>query len=168
MAESALLKQLQTATSLAGKPVDKLDNFQMDGTKVWCAIDFAYTDPAGVLRILDWKTGGENEDALQLQLACYAFFAGDKWRVKPENLRVCGVFLRDNARESEYPMTPEILVEARERMLQSAAEMRKFLRDPVANEPLPEEEFPLCGRERTCARCNFREVCPGASTAKTS
>jgi CRISPR/Cas system-associated exonuclease Cas4 (RecB family) len=161
-AESALLRQIQAATYLAWKPVDKLDSFLLGETKVWCAVDFAYTDPAGALRILDWKTGGENEDALQLQLACYAYFAADKWRAKLETLRVYGVFLRDNAREKEYPLTPEILVEARERMLQSAAEMRKFLRDPQANEPLPEEEFPLCTRERTCARCNYRELCPGA------
>ena len=162
-AESALLKQIQAATYLAWKPVDKLDSFLLNETKVWCAIDFAYTDPAGMLRILDWKTGAENEESLQMQLACYAFFAGDKWRVKPENMRLYGVFLRDNARESEYTMTPEVMIEAREKMLQSGAEMRKYLRDPLANDPLPEEEFPCCGRGRTCQRCCFREICPGVT-----
>ena len=101
-----------------------------------------------------------------MQLACYAFFAGDKWRVKPENMRLYGVFLRDNARESEYTMTPEVMIEAREKMLQSGAEMRKYLRDPLANNPLPEEEFPCCGRARTCQRCSFREICPGVTAAQ--
>ena len=70
------------------------------------------------------------------------------------------MFLRENARESEYAMRPEILIEARETMLRSASELRGLLSDASANEPLPEEQFPLCGKERQCARCNFREVCP--------
>ena len=158
-ADSAVLKELLTASYLAWKPVDKLDSFLVDQLKIWCAVDFAYTDPAGFLRILDWKTGAEREESLRLQLACYAFFAADKWGVRMENLKVYGVFLRENAREKEYPLPPEILIEAKDQILTSAAEMRRLLVDPARNQAR-EEDFPLCVDDHPCRHCNFREICP--------
>lgn len=163
-AESAVLKEVLAASYLSWKPIEQLDSFLLDGLKVWCVVDFAYTDPAGLLRILDWKTGGEDTEALQLQLACYAFFAGEKWSVPPERLRVYGVFLRDNARGKEFPVTAASLIDARDRIVSGAAEMRSVLRD-VARNGAVEEDFPLAAEERACRRCNYREVCPRFAAA---
>ena len=159
-ADSEILKEILSVSYLAWKPIDKLDTFQNDGLKVWCAVDFAFTDPAGTLRILDWKTGGEDVEAIRLQLACYTFYAVEKWLVKMENVQVCGVFLKDGARVQAYPCSPEILVEARDKMLTSAAAMRSLLADPEANKPKEEEAFALCEDTRSCGRCNYREACP--------
>jgi hypothetical protein len=127
--------------------------------KVWCAVDFAYIDPAGTLRIIDWKTGAERGEALQTQLACYAFYAHQKWFSLLENIRLYGVFLAEGARVSEYRVSPEMLVEAQDRIVTGAAAMRARL-DDVATNSAREENFPCCENERTCRRCNFHEVCP--------
>jgi len=158
-AESAILKELLAASYLTWKPIDKLDSFLLDGIKVWCAIDFAYTDPVGQLRIMDWKTGAEDEDALKLQLACYAFFASEKWRVRPEQVRLFGVFLREGARCSECAVDPGVLIDAKDRILSGAAAMRALLADAGKNEA-HEDNFPFCEGERSCSRCNFRQLCP--------
>ncbi len=158
-ADSHILKQIQSINYLAWKPIDQLDSFMLDGLKIWCAVDFAFTDAAGLLQIIDWKTGAEKSDAIRTQLACYAYYAREKWLVCPENTRLKGVFLRENARVSEYESSPELLIEARDTILTSAAEMRACLVD-VENNVAREEDFPVCEHDWPCTRCNYREVCP--------
>ncbi len=157
-ADSEVLKEILAVSYLNWRSMEKLESFSLDGLKVFAVIDFAYVDPAGRLRILDWKTGAER-DSLELQLACYALFAGEKWKAPFENMRLAGVFLGENARVREIPPSPEVLGKAREAIASSAAAMRSVLRDPVAN--LAEEaDFPAAAEPRRCRRCRFREVCP--------
>ena len=158
-AESEILREVLSVSPLNWKPIDQLDSLVMDGLKVWCAVDFAFVDPAGCVRIADWKTGHEDVDSLRLQLACYAFYAREKWFVPAEKLRVAGVFLREGARCSEYPIGDDMLVEARDRILAGAADMRALLTDVETNAARV-EDFPLSDDDRPCRRCNFREVCP--------
>jgi hypothetical protein len=157
--ESEILQQILSVPYMAWKPIDQLDSFMLDGLKVWCAVDFAFTDPAGLLQIIDWKTGAEKPEAMKIQLGCYAFFAREKWQAEPERIRLKGIFLRENARASEYAISPESLVETRETILASAAEMRARLVNVDANQAR-EEDFPICDNDWVCSRCNFREVCP--------
>lgn len=158
--ESPLLAEILAVSYLNWRPVDQLDSFMLDGQlKVWCAIDFAFTDPAGRLRILDWKTGGEKSDALSVQLSCYALYAMDKWHTPLESIQAAGVFLRENARVSDYAMSEGMLIEAKDTILSSAAEMRAMLVDPLSNEAV-EEDFPCTEHDWPCNYCNFREVCP--------
>ncbi len=163
-ADSEVLKEILAASYLTWKPVDKLDSFLLEGLKIWCAVDFAYSDPAGSLRILDWKTGAEREESIQTQLACYTFFAHDKWLVPPQSVRVFGIFLRDQARVKEYPGGPDVLIDAKDRILTSAAEMRALLVDGERN-VAREEDFPLHPDAKPCPRCNYREVCPRFAAA---
>lgn len=158
-AESEILREILSVSPLNWKPIDQLDSFAMDGLKVWCALDFAFVDPVGCVRIADWKTGREDADSLRLQLACYAFYARDKWFVPSDKLRIAGVFLGEGARCSEYPIDDDILVEARDKILSSAADMRATLTDVETNTARL-EDFVLCEDERPCRTCNFREVCP--------
>jgi len=158
-AESAVLREILAAPYLNWKPIDKLASFDLDGLKVWCAIDFAYDDPGGNLRLIDWKTGAEDRESLTTQLACYALYAAHTWFVPLDRLRLQGVFLRETARVSEYPLGPEALVNAKDTILTSAAAMRAVL-DDVATNQASEERFPFCENERTCRRCNFRQACP--------
>lgn len=159
-ADSDTLREILTIPYMSWKPVDKLDSFSLNGLKVWCAIDFAYVDPAGDLRILDWKTGAENREALQTQLGCYALYAAEKWFSPLEAVKLFGVFLNENARTSEYRASPEVIVNVQERILAGAAAMRVQLADVRANRPLEEDAFPVCDNERVCRYCNYREVCP--------
>ena len=162
--DSAVLREILATPYLHWKPADKLDSFSLSGLKVWCAIDFAYADPAGGLRILDWKTGAEQKAALQTQLACYALYAAEKWFSRIESVRLYGVFLTEGARVSEYTVSPEIIVEAQDRILTSAAAMRAKLTDQATN-TAREDDFPGCGEARTCRWCNYREVCPVVTAA---
>ncbi len=158
-ATSPLLGEILAAPFIHWKPVDQLDTFVIDRLKVWCAIDFAYHDAAGILRLIDWKTGAEKTEAISLQLACYAYYARDKWGAMPSQVRIFGCFLGDQARLSEYPLAPETLVDARQAMLASAAAMQECLIDPAANRAR-EEDFPFCENDRACRFCAYREVCP--------
>jgi hypothetical protein len=160
-ADSDILARILATPYLNWQPVDTLDSFQLDGLKVWCAIDFAYVDPAGAMRIIDWKTGGEKPEALRLQLGCYALYACEKWHANPETVRLHGVFLGEGARVSDYAADPAMLVETKDRILSSAAQMREPLRDAAAN-LAAEEDFPGCGDARICRWCNYRGVCPEA------
>lgn len=158
-AGSEVLAEILATPYMNWQPVDTLDTFDVEGLNVWCAIDFAYVEPGGAMRIIDWKTGAEKSEALQLQLACYTLYACEKWHAQPEKVRLHGVFLGDGARVSEYTADPAILEETRRRILASAAEMRSLLRDASAN-IAAEEDFPCCENERVCRWCNYREVCP--------
>lgn len=157
-ADSMVLKKIKDIPYERWKPVDKLDSFYIDNAKVWCAIDFAFTDTNAKLCIVDWKTGAENKEALAIQLACYAYYAGEKWGISPEDIRVFGCFLSDNARVKEYPFSPEHILEARQRMIDSIEEMRSYLRDPMVNEAI-EEDFPLCDKDYVCRTCSYRGAC---------
>jgi hypothetical protein len=158
-ADSPVLKEILAAPYVNWKPVDVLASFQLEGLKVWVAVDFAYTDPEGKLRIIDWKTGKEKQESLGTQLACYALYANEEWFAPLEDVLLFGVFLKENARVSSYPVHADTLVEARDYILRSSAEMRSLVRKVETNEAV-EEDFDCCESERVCQRCNFREVCP--------
>lgn len=137
------------------------DNAPALPLKVWCALDFSYVDPEGLLHILDWKTGTEHREELRLQLACYALYAMDALHFPLEKLRLMGVFLNDSGRISTYEISSESLVNAKSQILNSSQAMRNCLRDPVEN--LAEEEtFPCAANPQCCTRCPFLQVCPAA------
>ena len=157
--DSNVLKEILAASYISWKPVDALDSFKLDGgLKVWCALDFAFVQPDGGLKILDWKTGGERGDDLHMQLACYALYAQKKWHTDVDNQRLAAVILPEDARESEYPVDKKALVEAENKILSSAAEMRSRLTD-VEKNVAEEESFPMCDDASICGQCKFKEVC---------
>lgn len=162
-ADSPLLQEAVRASYLNWKPVDSLDSFLLDQEiKVWCAIDFAFFDQQGSLRIVDWKTGSEHPEELRLQLACYALYAMQEWRTPLERLRLFGVFLGEEGRSSEYQITEPQLRETTSAIKQSINDMRSMLKDPEKNQAR-EQDFPPCENDKICARCNFREVCPAVN-----
>ena len=161
-ANSAIVKTIKSVPFLNWKPIDTLDTFAIDDLKVWCAVDFAYTDADGVLHIIDWKTGSEKKDALRFQLACYALYALEKWYVPVEKIAPHGVFLYDGARVSDFSVDAALLVSAKDQILTSAQAMKAKLKD-VANNVAEEEDFPCNPNEFNCRNCNFREVCPAVN-----
>ena len=161
---SATLKEVLAVPFVQWKPIDILDSFLVEQNKVWCAIDFAYTDNHGSLHIVDWKTGGENPATLRQQLACYALFALDKWKHTVEQLALHGVFLNDGGRKSNYSVDAALLISVKDQILLSIQAMRQKLKDPE-NNLADEDDFPLTENCNTCEFCSFRQACPKFATA---
>lgn len=157
--ESTVLKEILAASYLNWKPVDMLDSFVLEGgLKVWCALDFAFVEPDGGLKVIDWKTGAERNDELHMQLACYAIYVRKKWHTDIANQRLAAVILPESARESLYSLDEQKLMEAQNQILESAAAMRAKLSD-IENNIAEEENFAKCGNSRICQSCKFKEVC---------
>lgn len=158
-ADSTILKEILAASYLNWKPVDVLDSFLLeDSLKVWCALDFAFIEPTGELKVVDWKTGAERGDELQMQLACYAMYALNKWHTEVDNQKLTAVILPESARESRYAMDEQTLVETRNKILESASEMRAKLTD-IEKNIADEANFAKCENDKICAGCKFKEVC---------
>jgi hypothetical protein len=161
-AESAILKEVLSVPYMNWKTVDTLESFSLDDMldlKIWCAIDLAYIDADGILQIVDWKTGRENHEALQVQLGCYALYANHKWHTPLERLRLQAVLLNDQAKIARYETSAQLIIDTKDHILNSAAAMRAKLTDVSANFA-EEESFAVCQSEQPCNYCNFREVCP--------
>lgn len=158
-AHSQILKEILATPFLNWKPIDKLSFFMINDLKVWCAIDFAYTDQNGILHIIDWKTGSERKETLRFQLACYAIYAMEKWHAKLESIEPHGVILNDGARVSNYTLSPNLIISAKDQILTSAQAMKAKLKDQE-NNVAEEDDFPCNPDEFQCAYCNFKEICP--------
>jgi hypothetical protein len=158
-AHSATLAEIMQTPYLQWKPVDTLDTFFVDDTKIWCAIDFAYVGPDSILHIIDWKTGSEHRATLRQQLACYALYAMEKWHHPLEKIAMHGVFLFDGGRRSDYPVAPDLLISVKDQILSSIQAMKGKLTDVETN-AAEEDNFPCTPSEFNCRQCPFREACP--------
>lgn len=145
------------------KSIDELDTFFLDDLKVWGAPDFAYMDNNGIFHIIDWKTGTEDKDALGLQLACYTLYSMEKWNITDlARIQLHGVFLKDGGRKSNYPVSAENLISAKDIILTSAQAMKNKLTDKE-NNTADEENFPCNPSPFACSMCPFRQICPAAN-----
>lgn len=158
-AQSPLVATIRQTPCTQWKPIDTLDSFLIGDLKVWGAPDFAFMDNSGIFHIIDWKTGLEDREALNLQLACYTLFAMNKWHIDLNHIRLCGVFLRDGGRLSQYPIDEAKLASAQEIILSSAQRMKKLLADPD-NNTADENAFPCTPTESVCRSCPYRKICP--------
>ncbi|MHC4223166.1 MAG: PD-(D/E)XK nuclease family protein [Planctomycetota bacterium] len=139
-------------------PMETLDSFQFEGTKVFAVPDFACREGGEVL-LFDWKTGrrdARNTD----QVVLYALFAAAKWGADPDKVRAAPVYLLDGGAFDASAAT----VEDRERvstlMRTSIEAMRARLTDPERNVARKEDFEAAPGT--ICRWCNFRGVCPHA------
>lgn len=157
-AHAPVLKTILATPTSNWKVIDELSNFFIGPIKVWCAVDFAYTDEDGVLHIIDWKTGNEHKATLRQQLACYALFACKIWDASLEKLTLQGVFLNDGGRLSTYPIAPDLLTSVTSQIEASYASMKSKLSDPEKN--IAEiDSFPPSPSEYNCQTCPFRRLC---------
>jgi CRISPR/Cas system-associated exonuclease Cas4 (RecB family) len=138
-------------------PIDTLDSFDFEGTKVYVAPDFALRNDQGNALLIDWKTGRPGEDHDRMQLVCYGLFAREKWGVDP----------RRSIGELHYLLTGDVeivtldeaaLAEGTEHMRESIRGMKVLLTDPEKN-VADIERFAQTDDRAICARCNFRRLC---------
>lgn len=137
--------------------VDELDAWVFEGTKIWVALDFAYTGEDGAIRVLDWKTGREREvDCTQLGI--YALYAQQKWGVTAERVLGGLVYLGAGGLCTSVSAEPATLEACRDEMRRSIAAMRARLDDEAQNQASL-ERFPRQDDEASCKRCPFRRPC---------
>ena len=139
------------------KTVEELKTFQLDDLTVFVQLDFAFERGDDGLVIVDWKSGKFTPEKDAEQLSCYALFAVQEWRIPPERIHLAGVYLNEN-RAKEWVADPTALIALREKIYQSAAQMRERLDDPAEN-AASLGAFPQTEDEWKCADCPFLELC---------
>jgi hypothetical protein len=136
-------------------PMETLDTFDFEGTKVYAVPDFACRHQGEVL-LLDWKTGqpdARNAD----QVVLYALFAAARWGADPERVRGAPVYLLNGGGFEPRPVGPEDRARVAAAVRRSIATMRERLKDPATNAAERESFPPSPGV--ACRSCNFRGVC---------
>ena len=147
--------------SLAPEQIREVENFSsftLDDLKVNVKLDFCYAEGER-LYIYDWKTG-KGEHHSQLQLVCYGLYAQQRWGV---DFRRCHLVEYNLAADklTRFFLSPAIVRQAREQILDSSRRMSRLLADERRN-IAREEDFPRTGQVQKCHFCNFRRVCQPA------
>jgi hypothetical protein len=142
--------------------VDELDSWEFEGTKIWVAIDFAFRDSDGQVRILDWKTGKER-GVDHTQVGIYALYAQRKWSASPDQVLGGLVYLVANGAGAggetvSVAADPAALERCQSEMRHSIGEMKATLQDPARNHALI-DQFPQQAQRESCRRCPFRRPC---------
>ncbi len=153
---SDILKKITMTPSDRWLPIEKYSSFRMDGLLFYIKFDFALRS-GEYLCVYDWKTGKPTEDEVR-QLACYALYTSDKWKVPIENIRVCGVHLQPTLDAEERPVDEADIDSARAFAHQSFNAMVRCLQNPARNLAAM-DGFPMTGNLLRCTRCQFRGIC---------
>jgi hypothetical protein len=157
--------------------VPSFAHFKWDGVKVFAAPDLAYTRD-GVLYVIDWKTGRQDESQ-PLQVLLQMWWALETYpelaRAAAEGsleVRGCLEYVTAGATQPVEPpepavspdcgATPATLDDFRDAcagtVLAGVAQMRALLADPERNIPLDKGAFER--RESgLCSMCNFAPIC---------
>ncbi len=142
-------------------PMETLDSFNFEGTKVYAVPDFAVRHRAEVL-ILDWKTGRPNPKNRD-QVVLYTLFAAAKWDVDPETVQAAPIYLLEGGDFDPKPVTVSDRERVSDLIRSSIVGMKEVLSDAdgaAPNTASKEDCKPSPGR--VCRSCNFRAVCPHA------
>jgi CRISPR/Cas system-associated exonuclease Cas4 (RecB family) len=155
---SEIFTSLRQLPADAWLEVEELASFTLDGIKVFVQLDCAHHTAEGV-RIYDWKTGRAENRSAELQLACYALYAAEKWQLPSERVQTVE-FNLTSGQATPRVFTAEALEETKDYIRDSADEMSFLLEDPARNKPQPEENFDFAEQQSACHHCNFLKRCP--------
>jgi CRISPR/Cas system-associated exonuclease Cas4 (RecB family) len=139
--------------------IEALDSWTFDGATVFSVPDFARREGERVA-IYDWKTGRERGED-RFQLATYALYAGEKWKVEPESIDLYVAYLGE-PRVERVALDRASLDDARGELRSSLEAMRAAHYDPDA-EVADLARFPPDGAPGECLRCRFRGMCDAAA-----
>lgn len=133
--------------------------FRFEGRKVYAKPDLIFRDASGAWYVVDWKTGRpDDEDPLQVQ--AYMFFAHEVFGIPLDSSTGVVEYLSDPDVKPVMIRGTEVDQEAlRERILDDMATIEELCEDVERNLPRPIDSFPRNVSERTCLRCNYRELC---------
>ena len=140
-----------------GEP-EQFRSMQIDEMPVFVVMDFHYYDETEEKWVIvDWKTGGESDDDRQ-QLALYAYYVQEKYRVPLENIEVYNEYLKTGQRKT-YKLTHFDIENTLHTFKRSIMEMKKYQADILTNEPIDYGDFKQTSEEWQCIRCNYKELC---------
>jgi hypothetical protein len=139
-------------------PMETLDTFDFEGTKVYAVPDFACRHRGEVL-LFDWKTGRPDKRNRD-QVVLYTLFAAAKWGVDPDCVRGAPVYLLNGGDFDPQPVALEDRDRVGGDVRSSIREMRERLVDPAANTARREDFEATPGH--VCRSCNFRGACQHA------
>jgi len=137
--------------------VEEFASFQLDGVKIHVVLDFSCREKDGIL-IYDWKTGRSDTQRHELQVACYSFYACNKWQVNAEQVRIVAFNLHSN-QEHAHTLKDSDLESVRMYILGSIRDMKLLLDDPSAN-TATEARFDYTENKQACETCYFKQICP--------
>jgi hypothetical protein len=136
--------------------IERFSCFELDGERVVIKLDCA-TRHGDRIAVWDWKTGRREQAGLSFQMACYAYYASNAYRV-PVHHVITRRFelLRDELIEESIggAALEELLTYIRG----SIHDMKALLDDPDRN-VATEERFAKVEKREVCYRCNFLKVC---------
>lgn len=136
--------------------IERFSGFELDGERVVIKLDCA-TRHGDRIAVWDWKTGQREQTGLSFQMACYAYYASNAYRV-PVHHVITRRFelLRDELIEESIgeAALEELLTYIRG----SIRDMKALLDDPDRN-VATEERFAKVEKREVCYRCNFLNVC---------
>ena len=131
--------------------------FHLDGVKVFAVPDFAYVDHDGTPVVVDWKTGKARE-GYDEQVLGYAMYLSSRYGLPLAKIRAALVFLNAGT-EATVHVHDDAVAGFKQHFKQSVEAMRALLVDPAANQPHPEDAFPMTEDLSVCAHCVFRRSC---------
>jgi hypothetical protein len=136
--------------------IEDIGSFTWESTQIRTAPDFGYWTDNDRLQLIDWKTGGNGEDA-SLQLGGYALYALEVLRVDLPRVDLLEVNLREG-KVTSHPWDEISLDRVREHIRLSVRAMKAYLKDPE-NNVADEANFEKTEQLKICRWCNFRSVC---------
>jgi hypothetical protein len=136
--------------------IEDIGSFAWEGTRIFTAPDFGFWNEADRLQLVDWKTGGNGEDA-SLQLGGYALYALEVLGVDLPRVDLLEVNLREGS-VARHPWDESSLGRVREYIRLSVRSMKAYLDEPERN-IAREANFEKTEEMRICRRCNFRGPC---------
>lgn len=158
--------QLWTDVAAAGPSgvitVDRFYQFELapGGLVVYAAPDLVLVAPGMRPVIVDFKTSGA--DGVIDQILTYALAARDGLRLDVSDGCVGQVVALDAApgdRVNCFPIFPEEIDAAAERIRANVARMHALLVDVPTNTPLPLDAYPQTANQRGCRGCTYRALC---------
>ena len=153
---SESFREAVEAPTVEVKEVDRLDFVELDGVKVYAQPDLLYR-LGDAWRIVDWKTGARHASHSP-QLRTYAVYLQERGDL-PKGPVIGRLEYLGAGDAVSVPVSDRDCAEERQKMADSVAAMRTYLADPVRNEALPRDRFPLVEDTRRCPQCPFFELC---------
>jgi CRISPR/Cas system-associated exonuclease Cas4 (RecB family) len=132
---------------------EQFDEFFLGAIKSIVKIDYVCRDLQNKIHIYDWKTGSDNEEyESDLQIAGYALWAQQKYRIESDQLQCSLVYLTSGAIKS-YQFTAQQLNTVKELISSDYTSMN------MDYEP---ESYPPSPDKKKCISCHFATICPSA------
>lgn len=155
--QSKFLEKLDSLGIQAYLQVEELGNFIFEQVTIYAVPDFAFKEN-NLYYLYDWKTGKPDSN-VEIQLACYALYAIEKWKISQEEIKIAPVYLAFSP-VVYCPLDKIKIQEVKEYIRNSVFAMTKCLVDQDRdNNIINKEKCVKTDFAWRCKRCFFQEIC---------